>query len=247
MGENELTSRIDELNSEIYRVYETYYPDRIAAAAPITDGVYDAKKYLESRIRILWLLKEPYCKGDGTGGGWDLSTQAKIEKWFFPIDAFSNPTYATMAYASYGILRDVSYERMPWINENDFAINKALLEVAHINISKMPARTRSNPNEISDHYPIWKDIIFSQIRVIKPEVIICGNTFSIIKNTLCSISAFKQFEVPAIKWFCSYEHDSQLVIDAYHPAQTQITREIYVDSLKEIVNQWMLSKTNTNH
>ena len=245
MGVKELTSQLNELNSEIYRIYEANYPDRIEDSAPITDGVYDAEKYLESRIKILWLLKEPYCEGDGTGCGWDLCDIA-IKKGFFPINARKSPTFANMAYTSYGILRNIPYEDMPWINENDYEVNKALLEVAHINISKMPAWTRSNFTSISGHFAIWKDIIFKQIQVLDPELIICGNTFLIIKYALSSIGDLKQFEVPSMEWLPSYQHGSRLYIDAYHPAQTQTTREEYVDSIKAIVDQWMLYKKSAN-
>lgn len=244
MDIDKLTEQINELNGEIYSIYEAKYPAHIANAAPITDGVYDAEKYLKSRIKILWLLKEPYCGGDGTGGGWDLPEQALKEKWFFPINAFRNPTFANMAYTSYGILRNMPYGKMPWINEDDFEVNKAMLEVAHININKMPAWTRSNIKTVSNQYPIWRDIIFKQIQVINPKVIICGNTFSIIKDTLSSINTLIKFEVTSVKWAFGYEYDSRLVIDAYHPAQTQIEREVYVDSIKELVNQWVQYKMN---
>ncbi len=246
MAISELTKQINELNDEVYRVYETKYPNRIDNAAPITDGVYDAKKYSESRIKLLWLLKEPYCEGDGTGGGWDLPEQANINKWFFPINAFRNPTYANMAYTSYGILQNMSYSEMPWINNNDFEVNKALLEIAHVNISKMPAWTRSSISAVSNHFLIWKDIILRQIQVINPEVVICGNTFSIIKDTLSSMSELKKLEGPSEKWLSGYAYSSRLIIDAYHPAQTQIAREDYVDSIKELVNRWMLHKVGTN-
>ncbi len=244
MEEKELTLRLNAINSEVYGVYEANYQARMLDAEPITDGVYNAKEYLESNIKLLWLLKEPYCEGDGTGGGWDLVEEANSKKWFFPINAFKRPTWANMAYVSYSIIEDMSYCDVPWINEDDYAVNKALLKVAHININKMPAGTRSNTNEVTNQYSIWKDIIFKQIQAINPEVIICGNTFSIIGKDLPG-RELNRIEVSPGKWFISYEHDSQLIIDAYHPAQTIIQREVYVDSIKTLVDQWALLRNNT--
>jgi len=56
----------------------------------------------------------------------------------------------------------------------------------------------------------------------------------------------KKLEGLSEEWLSSYEYGSRLIIDAYHPAQTQIAREDYVDSIKELIDQWTLHKGGPN-
>ncbi len=242
MDEKELIKQLHDLKSEMYEVYEANYPDRKEEAAPITDGVYNVKEYLNSNVKILWLLKEPYCEGDGTGGGWNLAEEAEKHSWFFPL--VKNPTFITMAYTSYCLLENKFYDEpgVPWLNENNDAVNKAMLKIAHININKMPGWTRSTWSGVANQYPVWKAIIFKQIEAINPEIIICGNTFSILQDDL-SVDELNRVEVKPEISFISYAYGSKLIIDAYHPAQTQITRETYVDSIKTLVDRWKASKS----
>lgn len=240
MDEKELTKRLNDLKSEIYEVYQASYPDRKEDAAPITDGVYNVKEYLNSKPKILWLLKEPYCEGDGTGGDWDLAEEAEKHKWFFPL--IKNPTYSTMAYTSHSLLENLKYDDEPWLNEKDDVVNKSLIKVAHININKMPGWTRSTWSGVANQYRVWKAIIFKQIEAINPEIIICGNTFSILQDDL-SVDELNRVEVKPGISFISYAYGSKLIIDAYHPAQSQITRETYVDSIKTLYDQWHAEKS----
>ena len=69
----------------------------------IPDGVYSAERYLKARKRIMWVLKEPYDEiselGYPCGGGWQVSEA------FDAPGAWKNPTWQSMIYATYGILK----------------------------------------------------------------------------------------------------------------------------------------------
>ena len=59
---------------------------------PIRDGIGDEKGYLQSRLKVAWVLKEPYDEwekdGSPCGGGWSL-----VKDCFQKDDAWKNPVW----------------------------------------------------------------------------------------------------------------------------------------------------------
>lgn len=80
--------------------------------APIYDGVVDPSVYAEVKPRIACVLKEPYSdfdeQGNPCGGGWSLSDiYHDTENVYDNIKG--NKTIYSMAYATYGILKNTEY------------------------------------------------------------------------------------------------------------------------------------------
>ena len=76
--------------------------DPAGKAHPITDGVVNPIRYAEASTRILWILKEPWCNQDGTGGGWSLTELISS----MSADRATGQTFTTIARAAFGILND---------------------------------------------------------------------------------------------------------------------------------------------
>lgn len=193
---------------------------------PIYDGVYDADKYLASTPRIMWILKEPYddftSEGKPTGGDW------MIYEAFDNKDAWKNRTWRPMIYATYGILSDSNYREMDDISDNRDMIN-VLKQVAYINISKMPAYSKSDDNDIQIKYNIWKPILMEQIALYNPQIIIFGNTFKYFKSDLLGNKTEPTKRIDGV--IHVYEKDGKKLFDVYHPNQKIINHELYIDSI----------------
>lgn len=205
--------------------------------APIYDGIADIEKYLSCGKKIMWVLKEPYddCEnGKPTGGGWsivDACFSGQGENGKSPKDdAWSNPTWQPIIYSMYGYFNDLPWESMDWICY-DKSMANILQQIAYINVSKMPNQTQSSVDQIQEFYNIWKPILFEQIDLFNPDVVIFGFTFQyfmkdlgISENDLVAKSSVSGVLDP-------YKKDGKLWLDVYHPNQRRITREKYVNSI----------------
>ena len=150
-----------------------------AKIAPIYDGVVDAEVYLATKPKVLWILKEPYddfdAEGMPAGGGWTMF------KDFGEGDTLAkavnrNAALRNVTYASHAILNGIgSYAKLPWITDEPAAYEKTIRSIAYANIGKMPGKTATSDAHLWDLYRDWKDILFKQIDLYAPDVIIvCG-------------------------------------------------------------------------
>ena len=150
-----------------------------AKVEPIYDGVVDAEGYLASKPKVMWILKEPYddfdAEGMPSGGGWtmfaDFGEGDTLAKALNRNAALRNVTYA-----SYAILNGASsYSELPWITDKPDEYEKAVKSIAYCNVGKMPGRTTTSTSHLQKICAEWKNILFKQIDLYGPEVIIvCG-------------------------------------------------------------------------
>ncbi|MBR5033249.1 MAG: hypothetical protein IKX70_06240 [Treponema sp.] len=200
---------------------------------PIYDGIYDARKYLESEIKIMWIVKEPYDdfdkKGNPKGGDWYLPWE------FFedPSDFSKVHTFGRkMTYVNYALLNKKEWKVLNK-TKDDNEMGYANQHIAYANISKMPGRTVSKDSELYESYAIWKKVLWKQISAYEPDIIIFGNTFKFFEEDFeGQIQKFRKNVLTD-----SYLYDDQLLISAYHPAAT-ISEEEYAKSIISIVKKW---------
>lgn len=204
-----------------------------AEIEPIYDGIFDAKEYLlPTSPRIMWILKEPYDdfdeKGNPKGGGWKLFSDDD-----FVNTVWKNKTFQVVTYITYGILNHKKWDDMPWIRDKKEMMN-VLKRIAYINISKMPGDKRLKCN-LSEAYQTWKEIILKQIKVYNPQILIFGNTFHLVKDDLIGEDVEPEIkeEVQNGVYLHVYEIENKKIFDAYHPNQSRIKRQKYVDSIIE--------------
>lgn len=150
-----------------------------AKVEPIYDGVVDAEAYLASKPRIMWILKEPYDdfddKGTPQGGGWtmfmDFGAGDTLANALNRNAALRNVTYASYAIQSGA----TSYSVLPWITDAPKEYERAIKSIAYANIGKMPGQTTTPADHLQKICKEWKNILFRQIELYDPEVIIvCG-------------------------------------------------------------------------
>lgn len=161
-----------------------------AKVEPIYDGVVDAEAYLAAHPKIMWILKEPYddfdAEGMPSGGGWTMF------KDFGEGDTLAkavnrNAALRNVTYASYAIQNGIaSYAELPWITDKLEVYEKAIRSIAYVNIGKMPGNTTTSETHLAKLYQDWKDILFKQIDLYNPDVIIvCGTaTLQVLSNDM---------------------------------------------------------------
>ena len=204
---------------------------------PVTDGIFSAESWLNSPLKVMWILKESYddfVDGKPAGGGWSI-----------PKDGFNNPlkfasssrTMKTLTYTSYGILNNKKWDEIHWL-EDEPAVADCLKQIAYINLSKIPADTTTSMAGLGKKFEIWKPIVIKQIAVYNPDVLIFGNTFQFLEKDL-----FKGKEIPHKDYdgFYAYNFEGKLYIWAFHPG-ARMKQEKYVNTIVQIVNDWKHGK-----
>lgn len=230
MAVEELQSKQEQLRAEMYSNAEKLGLSK-ANLKPIPDGVLDAEKYLTSSRKIMWVLKEPYDdideEGNPQGGDWYLEEGFLDENGNIKESAKKIRTWQLMAYTTYGILNKIHYDDEGWVQEDD-QIMESLLGTAYVNISKMPNLTSSGQTNLCECYENWKTILFKQIDLYNPDVIIFGGTIAPFWHDLESNGIVYDHDNSAIR---VYDYKGTKIIDAYHPNQRKIKWELYADSI----------------
>jgi len=222
------------LENKIYEIAKTngLSNDEIE---PITDGVYDAGKYLASARKVMWIMKEPYDEivdGKPVGGGWNLAKDC-----FAKSDAWSNPSWQPIIYSMYGNKHNLLWKNMDWIRD-DRSMAEVLQEIAYINVSKIPNRTVSDDGYIGECYRIWKEILFEQIRVYDSDVMIFAKTFMHFRDDLQKgLRSLGELSFNGTIAGEAYEWKGKLLLSIMHPNNRSITREVYVNSIIEAINK----------
>jgi hypothetical protein len=115
-------------------------------------------------------------------------------------------------------------------------------QISLVNTLKLPAPmlTKTSHEQLISEFSKYKDINIKQIEMLNPDVIIAGNVLYLYKEELGldeqdrSIKGSTHF----------FSKDGRLYIDAYHPAQRTIKRQVYVDEIISIVKEWWDENNN---
>lgn len=227
--EENLTREINAIAKNLHLPY----------ANPIYDGVCDLEQYLSCGKRIMWIMKEAWDSSweeNGIeyigGGGWSMvgcfsgyGVDGKLPK----DNTWKQNSLQSIIYAMYGYFNNKKFQDMDMIKSNKSMAN-ILQQIAYINISKMPGRKNSNDKDILQSYRTWKNILFKQIDLYNPEIIICANTFKYFQKDLEINDLIDENEV-----LNTYTKDGRLWLDAYHPNQRKVSREWYVNSILKTI------------
>lgn len=209
---------------------------------PIYDGIYDAKLYLNSPLKIMWILKEPYDDfnkdGNPVGGYWHLN------KCIFKDPAkgvANNRTLKMISYITYGILNQLLWNDMDNISHNP-AIADVLQEIALINLSKMPAYSTTDNNTLKTKFSYWRSVVLKQIEIYNPDVIIFGNTYSYLQNDF----PLSKKLISSKNWVNVFDYNGdKLLVDAYHPGNrfNAEDKEEYANGIIKAILNWVRAKT----
>lgn len=200
----------------------------------IHDGVFDYEGYLKSKIKILWIMKEPY---DTSGGGWHISSI--YTKGIFGA---ARTTWYPIINVSHSILNGFqSYEKVEKISKSKKTTSQVLAHIAYINVQKLPSKTREKTNNsiINTAFkdPVKNGFFQRQFKLLNPDVIIGANTLGIM---------FEHFELKGSLLKSkptnnSYIVNGKLFINALHPANRG-KRETYLNNIVDAAREWYLQK-----
>ncbi|MBG9377184.1 hypothetical protein I5907_13150 [Panacibacter sp. DH6] len=222
-------TKVNELNDEIKSHYQIYSTDN---KKPIYDGLRDIEKYYNSKLRILWILKEAYdIENEGVG---DWSIVGEQPEAFLKKAGGARSTWHPIIYTSYCMLNNFElYDNVSFIDDDPSMVN-VLNEIAFINVQKFAGNTTSKHGEIRDAYNLHKGILLKQIETYDPHVVICGGTLYHFASDLGldqSCHHYDEFD---------YYITNRLYIAAHHPAapKSHDAKEEYIDDIVRIAKKY---------
>jgi len=142
----------------------------------ISDGANNEELWKESKFKILFLLKEAY-DSKNTTGTWHLPKHIQKRK-------ATGRTFRPLGQWAYGIQKIVSTGKIEDYSEEDELINAALLSAAIINVKKSSGKSNSNKDNLAKYIESDWDLIEKQISILSPDIIVCGRTWSLIRDKL---------------------------------------------------------------
>ncbi|MDM8541992.1 hypothetical protein QUF90_12975 [Desulfococcaceae bacterium HSG9] len=196
----------------------------------IADGPVDWSRYVKSKIRILWILRET-----NGGGDWDLRE--------FLTNPFSyknwHSTFGAVAKISHCFLNDLSPEEL---NFNARSVADSLKDIAVINVNKKGGASHIDNNYYKNLKAFINDVK-SQIQILKPKIIIAAGTLDQLAMFDDHKEKLNSMPISAIKLT-----KKQWLVKSYHTAQRSITvRKMYEMMLLSLEKaDWKKSTNNAN-
>lgn len=215
-----------ELNEEISTALSQ--PDKKRWV--IKDGVFDYEGYLNSKIKILWILKEPY---DTDGGGWHISQSQMYARKEFGA---ARTTWYPIVYSSHAILNEFQmWNEITKISKDNIEVANVLSHIAYINVQKLPSLTREKSSNSVINQAFTQNKIFfeKQFNLLNPDIIIGGNTlWMMFEHFGLKGELLQKQPTPN-----SYIVKGKLFINAKHPSQRG-NRESYVNNIVTAAKEW---------
>ena len=202
----------------------------------IGDGIFDYEGYLKAKIKILWILKEPY---DTSGGGWHISEVYTKNKY-----GAARTTWYPIINVSHAILNGFqTWDNVEKMSKNNPKTASVLSHIAYINVQKLPSLTREKSNN-SIILQAFKDeqnnaFFKKQFELLNPDIIIGANTMGMMFEHFGLKGEFLEVK-PTEN---SYIVNGKLFINADHPA-SRTSKKAYLDNIVTAAREWSLRKSN---
>lgn len=165
---------INQKLSVLYTDWQQSHPGHFVAG-----GVVDEDMFNSSEVKILFLLKE--VNDTEQAENWSLvqlmQDQIKRKKFYH--------TWLTVGHWIFGMQQGFpAYQKLLQMSFKEDNITEGLLSIATTNLKKSGGSYESNEVEIREHARINKNLWMKEIEIINPDLVICGGTFSIVKELL---------------------------------------------------------------
>lgn len=107
----------------------------------------------------------------------------------------------------------------------------ATWNIAYVNMRKTAGGARTNKKSFNAHVKEYAPYIRRQIELIKPDIIVLGGTFKVVKNHI----------FPELEHVCKriHRHEDIIFIDTYHPAAITKSEGLYYQVLDSYHNYKM--------
>ncbi len=204
------------------------------------DGVAFPGKYLTSKKRIMWVLKNSYDDIDKNGT--PISDGMDIRDWFsdeaLEVTA-GKQIFIKIALASYCIQNDIQYSQK--LLSDKTKIMKYLQSIALVDLSKLPGDTKIQNADLIKEFSYFKDIVSAQIKLYAPDIIVFGNTLQFCYEIFPSLDYSKPLANFAVGndacFLRSFSDGKRLLLEAYHPSYPK-SKEDYVSTIVRAVAQY---------
>ncbi len=207
---------------------------------PVLDGVSNIEGYLSSDPKIMWILKGAYPSKEGNSeySIWDC----------WNLENYNIPTWIPLIKMLHSLRHHLENdERIELRDMKD--VNQKMLDdfkkTAYINLCKVPYD--HEVDNIEQESEPWKDIVKEQIILYKPDIIIFGGTYDILKRMEDFSSHVLIDKTPTEEIAHIYkESDGTILFNAWHPAYVGAYKkdllEYYVDEIADKI--YTLCKDN---
>ena len=205
-----INERIEKVAIDNHLCTDTMYP--------VFDGVFDEDSWLNAKLKVAWILKEPYDDfdeaGNPTGGGW------AFRDCFENQNSWKSSVWQKITYVMHGFRNNQRWEDMPYIRNNIGMVNQELQNIVCLNLSKMPSKTYSNMSAVCNKYKtFWKGVVAEQLNVYAPDVIIFGYTFNCMRDSFPNAVEDKERSNEWVRYWKWKNDSNKILLDTYHPGR----------------------------
>lgn len=198
----------------------------------ILDGVINENSYRSCKVKMLWLLWEPYNDGGWENWNWDS------RKWINSEPAlFTHPTWRKISNLTKKVFKEISFETM----REPKCDLELLRYISYLNVMKHPGEhTSKNVHpHLKQSYKKYSDILHEQIRNINPNVIIGGNTLYLFLNYF-DLDYKNGVLIPGLSRYF-WQTDKTLYIDSHHPRALSNEN---VTNISNLIAEWSKGTAN---
>lgn len=192
----------------------------------VADGVIDEDEYLNSRVKIMFVLKEV---NDSGGGNWDLRE--------FVREGARQQTWDLITRWVYGI-RNLDKE-INWSSIENITIGQrkdVLKSICAINLKKSPGGHTTNAEDFYKVALNDKQYINEQVKLYDPDLIICCGTGELFSDLV--FEKLQNWRVTSRGiWYHEFSTNKFLIAYSHPEARVQKCLLYYglIDALKEIL------------
>ncbi|MCX6829600.1 MAG: hypothetical protein NT002_10010 [candidate division Zixibacteria bacterium] len=183
------------------------------------DGIIDEPSYDVAKKKVLFVLRETNSFPEG-----DLRTQLnKGPKW---------QLFHQVAKWAWGILNE--FDDFEKINSSPIEMITAIKSIATMNVKKYTGRSVTDFSLLHAFVYLDKSFIAKEIEIIKPDIILCCNTFIELMWALDLKEVKQSLSNPKTAFEKYYSYTNSRVIPwKHHPADRRQHRKNYND-LKQL-------------
>ena len=190
----------------------------------VSDGVVNPKIWFGNTIRPLYILKEAY----GGNEDWDLVDWLREKN----EDKYMAKTWRTICSWTDYIFNKKCGVFNKWNSEN---VQELLQKIAVINIKKYGGQSLSCNTDLKNHAVNHSDLIFKQIELTDPTIIVCGYTGWLLdvagQNKKDNIMTVRQNGSGRV-YFMTINGRNIPLVDFWHPA----CRTNHIDDFKKDID-----------
>ena len=194
------------------------------------DGIIDLKLFQKAKYKILWILKE--TNGKFSIAHFKNATELDKGKW---------KTWKNIAKINSLILDGKQSSKS---EQTDY-----LRQTAIINLNKTFGKSSTKMKTFKKNYLCPENektrlIVQEQIKNIRPDIIICGNTLNLLSKQLNFRESIKIEPIPYTKKNNMYCFSNVVFINAYHPCYPTyrpitLPSDKYCEAVVNSVNKWI--------